>query len=378
MMNITNTWSKIKERIVFLFLLCITCTIVAIVLTGVTRISNIVEIIDGANKYSVYTVQSDAKAILKQENIVLGENDTCSFTGFENNKATLNIYRAFEAKINVDGITKTVTVSNNTVKDALAKAEVTLADIDRVTPSMDTVLKPEDTITVGRVRYEEYQEKQPIPYRTEGITRELQPDEKKVVVTQGVAGEKMTTYRKVFVDGNLSETVIVADKVLSLPVNEVLKIEKLPQVEQKKTVVGDKKPNKSPNKSNANTNVESNESDLELLARLVNREIGGGSFVHKQMVAEVVLNRVKSPLFPNTIKGVIEQSGQFDDVENYWTQRKPEPSTYEAVKKAMAGSNVSKGALYFYAPAWTSASNAEWFETSLTFITEIEGHRFFK
>lgn len=364
MMNIKNTLFRVKERIVFLFLLCIICTIVSTVLTGVTRISNTVEIIDGDKRYSVYTVQNDAKSILKQEGITLEENDTCTFTGFENDKATLTIYRAFEVPVTADGVTTNVVVSNNTVQEALDKANVKLGDIDRVTPSVDSVLKNGDTVTVNRVTYEEYQEKQQIPYGTEGIDRELAPNERKVVVKAGTPGEKVTTYRKIFLDGNLSETIVVADKVVSLPVNEVLKIEQVSQ----------------PVNQSFSTSVPYNgtEEDVDLLARLVSREIGGGSDIHKQMVAEVILNRVKSPLFPNTLRGVIEQSGQFDDVENYWTQREPEASTYEAVRKAMAGSNVAQGALYFYAPAWASASSAKWFETSLTFITEIEGHRFFK
>lgn len=368
MMNIKNTMFRVKERIAFISLLCIICTIVSTVLTGVTRISNIVEIIDGNNKYSVYTVQSDAKSILEQENIVLGENDVCSFTGFEDDKATLTIYRAFEVPVTADGKTKKVVVTNNNVKEALDRANVKLGDIDRVTPSIDTLLKKGDSIKVNRVTYEEYQQKQSIPYNKDGANKPLAPNERRVVVTPGVAGEKMTTYRKVFLDGKLSETVVVADKVVKLPVNEVSRIEEITQ-----PVI----PSNNSSSSNG-TPYSGTESDVDLLAKLVSREIGGGSDTHKQMVAEVILNRLRSPLFPNTLKGVIEQSGQFDDVENYWTQRPPEPSTYAAVRRAMAGSNVAQGALYFYAPAWASSSSAEWFETSLTFITEIEGHRFFK
>lgn len=370
MINIKSTMLRIKERSLFIFLLCISCTVVATVLTGVTKISNVVDIIDGNNKYSVYTVQTNLEDILKQENIILREDDKCSFSGFENDRATLTIYRAFEVPIAVDATEKNVTVSKSTVKEALEKAGVTVSENDRVTPSLDTILKVGDKITVNRVTFEEYQETQEIPYGTVGIDRELSAGEKKVVVTPGVKGQKTTTYRKIFLDGIYAETIVVADKVITMPVNEVLKIEKVASNTPQQTTTG-----------NNDYNVPSDGGsldDVELLARLVNREIGGGSSIHKQMVAEVIMNRVRSPLFPNTVVGVITQSGQFDDVENYWTQRKPDQSVYDAVRKAMAGSNVAKGALYFYAPAWTSSANAEWFETKLTFITEIEGHRFFK
>lgn len=380
MTNIENTMLRIKkcikEKFIFLFLLCIGCTFLSTVLTGVTKISNVVDIVDGSSKCSVYTVHDNAKDILAQEEIFLGENDTCSFTGFEDGKATLTIHRAFDVSITADGKTDIVVVSNHTVRQALEKAGVTVGEVDKVTPELDEIVKNGDSITVNRVTYEEYQETQEIPYGSEGIDRELYANERKVVVTAGVNGEKVTTYRKLYLDGTYSETIVVADKVTKMPVNEVLKIEEVEQTSS--TTTQNKQSSTSSSSSQTSSTVSGSESDIDLLARVVSREIGGGSSLHKQMVAEVILNRVRSPLFPNTIRGVIEQAGQFDNVENYWTQRPPEQSTYDAVKKAMAGSNVANGALYFYAPAWTSSANAKWFETSLTFITEIEGHRFFK
>ena len=61
-------------------------------------------------------------------------------------------------------------------------------------------------------------------------------------------------------------------------------------------------------------NVTANASDLAMLAAIVECEAGGESYEGQLAVASVVVNRVKSGSFPNTISGVIYQSGQFSPV----------------------------------------------------------------
>ena len=56
--------------------------------------------------------------------------------------------------------------------------------------------------------------------------------------------------------------------------------------------------------------------DMELLAQLVHAEAGNQSLYGKRLVADVVLNRVRSPLFPDTVEEVIFQEGQFSVVNN--------------------------------------------------------------
>ena len=56
--------------------------------------------------------------------------------------------------------------------------------------------------------------------------------------------------------------------------------------------------------------------ELEVLAQLVEAEAGNQPFEGKCLVADVVLNRVESPLFPNTISEVVFQEGQFSVIKN--------------------------------------------------------------
>jgi len=87
-----------------------------------------------------------------------------------------------------------------------------------------------------------------------------------------------------------------------------------------------------------------------LLARLINGEARGEVYQGQVGVAAVILNRVKSAEFPNTIAGVIYQKGQFTCVtDGQFNKAIDQNSTiYKAAKEAMNGSDPTNGALFFY------------------------------
>ncbi len=97
--------------------------------------------------------------------------------------------------------------------------------------------------------------------------------------------------------------------------------------------------------------VSSAESEIYLLARLVHGEARGEPYIGKVAVAAVVLNRVRSASFPNTISGVIYQSGAFDCVADGQINLTPDSDSIRAARDAMNGWDPSGGCLYYYNPA---------------------------
>ena len=93
-----------------------------------------------------------------------------------------------------------------------------------------------------------------------------------------------------------------------------------------------------------------NESETYLLGRLVHGEARGEPYVGKVAVAAVVLNRVKSPSFPNTISGVIYQSGAFDAVSDGQINLTPDEDSLRAARDALNGWDPTGGCLYYYNP----------------------------
>lgn len=94
----------------------------------------------------------------------------------------------------------------------------------------------------------------------------------------------------------------------------------------------------------------SNSGNLYLLARLVHGEARGEPYRGKVAVAAVVLNRVKSASFPNTVAGVIYQSGAFDAVSDGQINLTPDSESINAARDAMNGWDPTNGCLYYYNP----------------------------
>lgn len=98
------------------------------------------------------------------------------------------------------------------------------------------------------------------------------------------------------------------------------------------------------------------ETELMLLARLVNGEARGEPYVGQVAVAAVVLNRVRNAAFPNTVSGVIFQSGAFDAVWDGQFDLEPSESCVRAARDALNGWDPTEGCVYYYNPV--TATNA--------------------
>ena len=99
------------------------------------------------------------------------------------------------------------------------------------------------------------------------------------------------------------------------------------------------------------------ESELSLLARLVSGEARGEPYIGQVAVAAVVLNRVRSDDFPDTVSGVIFQPGAFDAVWDGQFDMTPTDSAVRAARDALNGWDPTGGCTYYYNPA--TATN-EW------------------
>ncbi len=126
--------------------------------------------------------------------------------------------------------------------------------------------------------------------------------------------------------------------------------------------------------SSNSSSSSSNSNNVNLLARLVYGEARGEPYAGQVAVAAVVLNRVKSSSFPNTIAGVIYQNGAFDVVSDGQINMSPNSTAIKAAQDALNGWDPSYGAIYYFNP--NTATNA-WIWSRPTTVT-IGNHRFCK
>lgn len=113
-------------------------------------------------------------------------------------------------------------------------------------------------------------------------------------------------------------------------------------------------------------------SDLNLLSRLVYGEARGEQYIGQVAVAAVVLNRVKSSNFPNTVAGVIYQSGAFDVVSDGQINLTPNQTAKSAAQDALNGWDPSNGALYYFNP---NTATSKWIWSRKITLT-IGSHMF--
>ena len=126
--------------------------------------------------------------------------------------------------------------------------------------------------------------------------------------------------------------------------------------------------------STSSNNTTASTSNLNLLSRLVYSEARGEPYTGQVAVAAVVLNRVSSSAFPNTIAGVIYQSGAFDAVSDGQINLKPDNTAIKAAQDALNGWDPSYGAIYYFNP--NTATSAWIWSRPLTVV--IGNHRFCK
>ena len=123
--------------------------------------------------------------------------------------------------------------------------------------------------------------------------------------------------------------------------------------------------------SSSSSSSSNNSSNVNLLARVVYGEARGEPYTGQVAVAAVVLNRVKSSKFPNTIAGVVYQSGAFDAVADGQVNMTPDATAKKAAQDALNG---SYGAIYYFNP--NTATN-KWIWSRPMTVT-IGKHRFCK
>lgn len=132
----------------------------------------------------------------------------------------------------------------------------------------------------------------------------------------------------------------------------------------------------STEKNTDQSSIDNSGDMVDLLARLINGEARGEPYKGQVAVGAVVMNRVKSSEFPDTISGVIYQKGQFSCVtDGQFNKPIDENSTvYKAAQEALNGADPTNGCVFFYNP---KTSKSKWLYTRQTVIT-IGSHRFAK
>lgn len=133
--------------------------------------------------------------------------------------------------------------------------------------------------------------------------------------------------------------------------------------------------------SKASTPKIMSDTDYDTLLHIVEAEAGGEDVKGRIMVANVILNRVKSDQFPDTVTDVVwDTEGGYQFSPTYDGRIgtvEISPETEEAVTQVLEGVDYSQGALFFVAKDQASKENVDWFEKDLKKLFEHGVHTFY-
>ncbi len=201
------------------FAAALMCGITVSLALGISVKSRVVTVNDGTASRVVVTVHEDPYRVLDTAGVVLDAHDSISV---DEQSDTIDVDRAAAVEVKADGVSTLLFMTEGTVKDALKQADVTVGKLDTLNHKRSAAVKDGMLIEVDRVAYEEYTVKKVVPYQTTyRYTGVLKPGVVKFDKA-GQNGEKVITYRKVIVNGKVSETVKVGEKVTKKAVNQVM------------------------------------------------------------------------------------------------------------------------------------------------------------
>lgn len=157
-------------------------------------------------------------------------------------------------------------------------------------------------------------------------------------------------------------------------VDKVTPQEETHEIELRKEAKRHKDSKEKDSKDTGSTNTYS-DTDIELLAHIAMAEAEGEDEIGKVLVMQVVLNRVRSDEFPDTIREVIYQPKQFSPIlDGRWDRVTPTDECYRIARNLDSYKDYSYGATYF-----TSSKEANtWHSRELNYVLEHGNHRFYK
>ncbi len=192
---------------------------------------------------------------------------------------------------------------------------------------------------------------------------------------QGMQTERMAEKIESHLEEQVKEEVVEEKNVEEI-VEEIIIEENIEEPEESEIeeVIEEQEP--------SNRVIDLSDADYIALLKIVEAEASGEDIMGRMLVANVVMNRVRSSKFPNSVEAVVYQreggKAQFSPVATGKIDRVTvSEGTIEAVERVLCGEDESQGALYFVSRTYASPENLQWFERNLTMLFAYHGHEFY-
>lgn len=188
-------------------------------LSGAALAQYAVVILDEGAKQVVYTSFKEAEKILAEEQISIQEHDIIEFSGIKDHQGIITIHRASQVTICADGKEQNVWMTDGTIAQALEKADITLSEEDIISVAHTMPIEDDTYVSIKRISTEKVTKLEEIPFETEKIRTPTLKSGKTRVLNKGQNGKKQITLQQKIVDGKITESTILSEKIIEPPVS---------------------------------------------------------------------------------------------------------------------------------------------------------------
>ncbi len=205
-------------------IIIITIMMILMIISIESIFSKEITIRDNEQEIIIETLSSKVDKSLQKASITLNEHDKLSVDmdiKLEDGMV-IEVKRAFDVKINVDGEELNVLTANNKVADILQEYNIELGEKDKTVPLLDEEILPKDVVNIIRVEEEVVKEIVDIPFRTViKYSDEIETGKIKKSIS-GENGRKEVEYRIVYEDGIESLREVINEDIIKEPVDEMI------------------------------------------------------------------------------------------------------------------------------------------------------------
>lgn len=206
---------KSRKFVPLTIFFCVSALLITVMMANIKH----VRVVDNTNVKNVITFRNDPKEILKQCGITLSTSDEYSYSGFQGNRARINLYMAFPVTVQYGNQSKKVLIARGNVAYAIKKSGFSVESDDLVNVPINNPVSKNMNIVVTSVSYQTVSEKQIINYQQVSEQTDTLEKGQTSIAVPGEDGEKAITYRLKYVDGILAEKTLVSELVNVQPVN---------------------------------------------------------------------------------------------------------------------------------------------------------------
>lgn len=177
-------------------------------------------------KSTKWTTAKTVGDFLIQEGVTLASHDKISPSSDTtlNRDMIIHYAKGIKVSLNVGGKTQEIWATPMTVKELLDQHNVTLGEQDEVTPSLDSAVKEGSNISVTRVTTKEEKVKESVDYKVIKKTDHQLAKGQSRVVTPGVKGERVKTYKVTYKNGKKVKKDLIKTETVKTPKNKIIDV----------------------------------------------------------------------------------------------------------------------------------------------------------